>query len=527
MKLKKRRNMLLTSILAATLFITGCSSGETSNSENKENKGNNESQEKTEISISLRTLALPYIENSPNINEDELVKKLEELTNTDLDIRLMDHNDYRTKMDLMFASGNIPDVVQGMNNYYSSGQSLEQAVEAGVFMPLDELIEEHGPNLKKFIPEEVWETHRYKDGKIYAIPQILSNPARRATFIRKDLLDKAGLEIPKTAEETLEVLRAFKEMGVEQPYVARKGLSYSDTFFGSFDVQPVFELNESGDPVPKYLDVENMTKALDFYKTMYDEGLIDREFLTQESSQYKDIIQSGKGGMWSANANVLNSWEQILQKSVPDADIAIIPSPVGPDGKGGYVLYSNTLRTFLINSEAKNPEKIIQFFDWMVSEEAEEFFTYGIEGTDYTKEAGKINYNDPESQDGVNREAFRTGWLWLIGDATYTKGLLELTPEGKELLSIYDDILMKEGRGRIVFEPPLQTLTNQPALQDNNIDGPNDFMMEHIAKMITGAEPISNWEKVLEEWKSKGGEKLLEDAKAQYEQGLYQEAKDR
>ena len=163
--------------------------------------------------MAIRTLAIPHVENSPNINEDPYVKKIEEFTNTDIDIQLLPHNDYKTKMDLMFASGDIPDVVQGMGKFTNSGQSLVQAVEAGVFLPLDDLIDEYGPNLKKFIPKEVWETQRFTDGKIYAIPQILSNPSRRATFVRKDLLEKAGLEVPKTVEETLEVLRAFKEIG--------------------------------------------------------------------------------------------------------------------------------------------------------------------------------------------------------------------------------------------------------------------------------------------------------------------------
>jgi putative aldouronate transport system substrate-binding protein len=520
MKLKKRKNLFKTFLLAllSVVLITACSSKEETTSKES---GKDSEDAKTEFSISLRTLALAHVDNHPNINEDETVKKLEELTNTDLDIRLLPHNDYKVKMDLMFASGDIPDVVQGMGNYTSSGQSLEQAVEAGVFMPLDELIEKHGPNLKKYIPEEVWETQRFKDGKIYAIPQIMSNPSRRGTFIRKDLLDKAGLEIPKTVEETLEVLRAFKEMGVEQPYVARKGLSYSDTFFGAYDVQPLFELNKSGDPVPQYLDVENMTKAIQYYKTMYDEGLIHKEFLTQEANQYKDIIMSGKGGMFSANANVLNAWEKILKESVPEADLEIIPSPVGPDNKGGYALYSPVLRNYLINSETKNPEQIIKFFDWMVSKEAEEFLTYGIEGIDYTKENGKINYKQPVTPDEVNKEVFRTTWLWLVGDATYTKGLLEITPEGKELMDIYDNILAKEGRGRITFEPVLETFVSQPALQDNNLDGPSEFLMEHIAKMITGAEPVNNWGKVLDEWKKQGGDKYLEEAKAQYKKGEY------
>ncbi|MFJ5622880.1 extracellular solute-binding protein [Peribacillus loiseleuriae] len=524
MKWKKRKNLLFTLLLVMMSFalITGCNSKETSK-EQKDATGKTGTGDKEKISLAIRTLALPYVENSPNINEDEYVKKLEEYTNTDLNIRLLPHNDYKIKMDLLFASGDIPDVVQGMGKFTNSGQSMEQAVEAGVFLPLDDLIDKYGPNLKKYIPEKVWETQRYKDGKIYGIPQMLSNPARRATFIRKDLLDKAGLQVPKTVDETLEALRAFKKMGVEQPFVARTDLKYSDTFFGSYDVQPLFELNKSGDPVPKYLDTANLKNAIQTYKTMYDEGLIHKEFLTQEANQYNDIIQSGKGGMWSANANILLTWNKILKDHVPGAEIAIIPSSVGPDNKGGYVLYDLAIRNFLINAEAKNPEKIIKFFDWMVTEEAEKFFTYGIEGQDYTIENGKINYIQPETTDAANKESYRTNWLWLVGDATYTKGLLEQTPEGKELMNSFDNVLSKEGRGGIYFEPPLKTFDSNPVMQDKTPDGPSDFLMEHIMKMITGAEPIDNVDKVLEDWKKKGGDQYLKDAKEQYKKKEYYE----
>jgi putative aldouronate transport system substrate-binding protein len=522
MKTKKLKQILVL-FLTAMLLLSGCNTGKKESAEASKEDKKIDTEKVVPISISMRTLALPAVENSPNINEDPYVKKLEELTKTDLDIRLVPHNEYKTKMDLMFASGDIPDVVQGSVNVTgsSAGLSMSQAVDAGVFMPLDDLINKYGPNLKKYIPKEVWDTQKGKDGKIYAIPQIMTNTSRRATFIRKDLLDKAGLEIPKTPEETLKVLRAFKKMGVEQPFVGRTGLKYADTFFGTYDVQALWELDKSGNPVPKYFDSANMKKAIQVYKTMYEEGLMNKEFLTQDANQAKNIVQSGKGGMWSMNANTLVAWEQILKQTVPDAEIAIIPSPVGSDGGSGYVKNNNVFRNYLINAEAENPERIIQFFDWMVTEEAEKFFTYGIEGTDYTVENEKINYKQPQSVDEVNKEVYRTTWLWMVSDATYTKGLLELTPEGKKLMNVFDNVLTKEGRGGISFDPELDTFKTMPTLIDKGPDGPSDFLMEHIAKMVTGAEPIDNWDNVIKEWKEKGGAQALEEAKTKYKEGQY------
>jgi putative aldouronate transport system substrate-binding protein len=528
MKEVKRVFKILAVALFSLILLVACQSEKTSKKAENTKETEEESKEPLKFSISMRTLAFTHVENSPNINEDEYVKELEKLTNTDLDIRLMPHNEYSTKMDLMFASGDIPDVVQTSAGYgEGSGQTLQQAVEAGVFLPLDELIEKHGPNLKKYIPEAAWEKQRYKDGKIYSIPEYLSNPSRRATYIRKDLLDKAGLEVPKTVEETLTVLRKFKEMGVAQPFGGRADFKYADTFFGSFDVFPyssMWELDKDGNPVPKFFDSKNMESALKTYKTMYDEGLLHKEFLTIDSKQYKNEAITGNIGMWSMNANELLQWEQQLKENVPDAEIAVVPSPVGPDGKGGYYLYGDVTRAYAINKETENPEKIIKFFDWMLSEDAAKYFTYGIEGKDYTMENGKMNYKTPQSVDEVNIERYRTAFLWLVQDTTYIKGLLEMTPEGQELIEVYDTILANEGRDGINFDPPLKALDTLPDLQPGS-DTPPKLLMGHMAKMITGAEPISDWSKVVEEWKERGGNKVLEEAADRYKKKEFTESR--
>lgn len=202
--------------------------------------------EKTKFSIALRTLAFNYVEKSPNLNEDKWVKRLEEKTNTDLNIVLVPHKEYEQKMVQMFATGDVADVMQGSGGV--NGKEMAGSVQAGVFMPLDDLLKKHGQNLLKKIPKDAWDQVTYQ-GKIYAIPEYLSNPSRRATWVRKDLLDKAGLKVPKTVEETLDMLRAFKKLGIENPFMGRQDFKYADTFFGAYDVYPVFvDVREAGRP---------------------------------------------------------------------------------------------------------------------------------------------------------------------------------------------------------------------------------------------------------------------------------------
>lgn len=326
--MKKWIGICLATVMGATV-IAGCS-----NKDKEETAGGaSNTPQKTEFSISMRTLAFNYVEKSPDLNKDKWVKKLEEMTNTDLDIVLVPHKEFEQKMVQMFATNDIPDVVQGSGGV--NGKEMAGSVEAGVFMPLDDLLQQNGQNLLKVIPKEAWENVTYQ-GKIYAIPEFLSNPSRRATWIRKDLLDQTGLQIPKTVDEYLNVLRAFKKLGIENPYMGRQDFKYADAFFGAYDVFPYLTMFEevNGQIQPKFMDSENMMKALQTYNTMYTEGLINKEFATINPTNYKNAILSGKAGMWTMNANELLQWEQQLKASTPSAKLEIIASPVGPDGKG-------------------------------------------------------------------------------------------------------------------------------------------------------------------------------------------------
>src|SRR5699024_4473156 len=99
----------------------------------------------------MRTQALPYVENHTDVNEDKYVKELENLTNVNLDFRILPHTDFAEKMTTMLVSNNIPDVVMATSIF---GTELAGGVEAGAFIPLNDLLEEHGKNLLEVIPQE-------------------------------------------------------------------------------------------------------------------------------------------------------------------------------------------------------------------------------------------------------------------------------------------------------------------------------------------------------------------------------------
>ncbi|WP_325073185.1 hypothetical protein [Paenibacillus elgii] len=126
--MKKWMKVGLASAAAASM-LAACA--KTSEPPAAEGTGN--PNEKAKFSISMRTLAFNHVEKSPNINEDKWVKKLEELTNTDLNIVLVPHKEFEQKMIQMFATNDIPDVVQGSGGV--AGKEMAGSVQAGDLDP--------------------------------------------------------------------------------------------------------------------------------------------------------------------------------------------------------------------------------------------------------------------------------------------------------------------------------------------------------------------------------------------------------
>lgn len=511
---KKIWSVVLVGCMLTTL-LTGCGK-DTGGAANNPNSGNGTGKEaaadKLAFSISFSTGGNAHIESSADINKDKWVLELEKMTNTDLDLRIVSHKEFDQKMSLMFAGSDIPDVVGNLRGGPTT-PSMAGSVEAGVFMPLDDLLKEHAPNLMKMVSASAWEEVSY-NGKIYGIPSWLDNPSRRATFVRTDLMEKAGVtETPKTVEQFMDMLRAFKKIGVENPFQYRENFKYADTFLGAYDVLPFQFMELNGEVVPKFFQVDNMTKALEAYKTMYDEGIIPKDFASVTQADFNRNITAGKVGMWASNGEGLLNFRLNMKSVDPAAKISIIPSPTGLDGKGGLGLYSSIANTYYINDKVgeKKAIEIIKFFDWLISEEADTFFSFGVEGDTYTMDNGTVNYKWPESKEQIDEAAFRANQLWFVRELTYNKKQSSLTDDGKDVISAFENVLSNEGRGGIMFLTNLNSFTKYPDLASTGDTGPK-FVLDSIVKMIYGKQPISEWPQVLEEYRKKGGNEIIKEA---------------
>ena len=195
------------------ISMIGCGGRETGKSANI--SGLDENGKVREISFPLKEQQeLSFItwassDSTQNPNERVIFQRLQEETNVKIDWTCYVQDQFADKKNLALAKkGSLPD---GLFNADMSDYDLLRYAKQGVIIPLEQLIDNYMPNLKKILDEnpQYRTLITAEDGHIYGFPWIEQLGSGKEAiqsvgsmpFINKKWLDELGLEIPKTTEE--------------------------------------------------------------------------------------------------------------------------------------------------------------------------------------------------------------------------------------------------------------------------------------------------------------------------------------
>ncbi len=93
-------------------------------------------------------------------------------------------------------------------------ESWGRLAENGQIVPLNDLLDEYGQDIKEaFSGDLEWllDPMTDEDGNIWALPRALETTSS-PTYIRKDLLDQTGLDMPETFDELEEYSQHLKKL---------------------------------------------------------------------------------------------------------------------------------------------------------------------------------------------------------------------------------------------------------------------------------------------------------------------------
>ena len=334
-------------------------------------------------------------------SELPVFKKAEDMTNVKMvGVASKNQSDEVQAFNLMLSSGNLPDVIA-----YELTPDLEKLGIDGGLIPLEDLIKEHAPNITKF-----WEENpQYKkdavavDGHIYMIPNyndVKNLSLTQQYYIRKDWLEKLGLEEPKTVDELYNVLVTFRDKDPngngkkdEVPIFIR-GNVVRKILLPLTDIFKAQAVWYADNGTPKFGPAEPEWKdAMINLAKWYREGLIDQEVFTRGMTSRDYMLSNDLGGFtndWPSSG----TYNESLSKTIPGFDFSVMLPPEYKGNNKTFFARPNYMGAWGITIAAKDPVTIVKYFDFWYSEEGRRLWNFGIEGEDYTIIDGKPQFTD-------------------------------------------------------------------------------------------------------------------------------------
>lgn len=410
--LKKRKWIpaVLSTVTAMSLVAAGCSSGSGTNESPKPGSSTAPSSStaatqkpKIELTMFMNNSGLEhYPLDTTDPSNNPFINIVEKISNVDLKLEVPPYKDYQTKFNLLLSSGQLPDILH--TNY---PDPTYKAAREGAFIDLKAYYDK-SPIVKKLITPQMMDLAKDPiSGKNWRIPMAYDKgPQGGGIYTRFDLLEKynAG-KWPESVEEWVDVLRKIKKAEPDSlPFSTRivgdQLFSYGGAvFFNLYGANPYSYRIQGGKVIPNIL-LPEYKAAVELMKSLYDEGLFDKEFATSDSTIW--------GTKW-ANKNVLFQWnttDQILPgqsaimttgtdvqkkyKYVFAPPLKKYPSVLS-DPKYATVGLGSPISThgLYISSKAKDKDRAWDVIEAFAAEELKEAIFWGKEGETYTVKDGK------------------------------------------------------------------------------------------------------------------------------------------
>ena len=291
----------------------------------------------------------------------------------------------RRKQELLEGK-DIPDVLFKAELGMSEVRDL---YEKGTLIDLAPYLEGSAPDLWKLLEEhpEWKKAISMADGAIPALPAINTLQNNDAMWINTAWLKKLKLEVPTTAEELTEVLRAFKtgdpngnyqQDEIPLAFLGMWELRFMAHAFGIVDND--YYVTEKDGTVTSSLTSEENRAFLTWLHQLWEEELIDRNgfSVTDSLRRITDEKKAIPYGVLLSVTPVTVLPSNALQQFT-------ILEPLSYNGQKVYRdLAGDLVRgTFAVTSACKEPEKLVSWVNTLYTEEGSRLAHYGVEGEEY------------------------------------------------------------------------------------------------------------------------------------------------
>lgn len=503
--------------MTAVLLLAACGTG--GNSQSGSGKVDVKTTGFPIVSKNLKMTMIAPSTGAAKWDDMAVLKDYAKKTNVTLKYNTPPMSDFSTKLNLAFASQDLPDII-----YAASSDNLTATKEVtygtnGQLLPLEKLIPKYAPNFNALMKKnpDIRRSITAPDGHIYALPMVAVNAyaswQNNPMWYNGAWLKKLGIkELPKTTDEFYDLLMKFKNDDPngngkqdEIPLSDTKLASIRTWLMAAFGLLTQ-DVQNDGNKV-FYTPITTQYKAyLTYMHKLYANGLLDKDTFAQSDDQRKAKGQSNRLGVYADYFSYFTSgktpnqavedpmWQPLTS---PESTKAVVPLNNGLN-RGNFALTKNN----------PSPAASLRWVDYFYSKKGSDYLNNGPEGVYWVyaknKEGKKVRVlakgiNESNSEDKRSKITPDYGLTTpsLVFDNDSDPVLVSANaPTGGGL----NAFLRKETKDKILPYAkqgfPMVYLTSSE--QDSISSITNDlktYVEQSEAKFITGVTPLSDWDK--------------------------------
>lgn len=427
--------------------------------------------------------------NVPDPADNFVKQQIDEALNTDLSlVPIASSDEYWNQLSVRLAGGNYPDLFMvdrtHMVDFAQKGLLLDLSAYQDKLQPTLSAVGEDSASKGTF------------DGKLFAVAKRPQIPYT-TYWLRKDWLDKLGLQAPTNVDELLNVATAFTQQDPD-------GNGKADTYglIGNADglaiFQPILGAYGVGAPGTFYMkdgklvnsyDDPAMKDALGFIAKLSQAGVVDPEWASTTGTQHRDKAIQGLGGIVFIDWPQITKVEYIEQiKTVnPNAEWIQLPAIEGPAGASAGTWDIGTAPGMFamprtLEQQPEKLQKAIDLLNYVAEGDGLQLVEYGVKGRHFNVEGDKVVPTDL-----MATEANYT-WVYQL------TGRPELQYLQTKFASQAEYIEFAQQQPRI--EVLNGFLTPPAGYNPADVDR---FTTEQMINFIKGARPLSEYDAFLEE----------------------------
>jgi putative aldouronate transport system substrate-binding protein len=365
--------------------------------------------------VNLNVWILPYAPDAASPPSDwELYKTVRDKLHINLKLSLIPVGDEgNTKLNAAAAANDLPDLFQVTDN-----NLFLKWVQLGLVAPVDKLLPMMPQRTKDRYNNATLNKLVTINGSRYILQEASPLTKRQGLFIRKDWLDKLGLQPPKTLDELLNVAKAFtfrdpdgngrndtyafglaSDFATATPGLGTPGLGTSFGFiYGAFGLPGVWNTNTPG-KVSLSVRAPGYLQGTTYLKQLADAKVIDPDWTVLTANDFRARWKQGKYGIISEDfcaATCLAAYTP-FNANVPNGEWIPLTPPKGPGGQsslGSFVSVGYRMGVSKAAMDSGKGPAIARLLEWLNNGEGYYLAAFGKEGVNYKLDAqGNITTN--------------------------------------------------------------------------------------------------------------------------------------